>query len=99
MPFLYDPLVATKSRSRRWGSADIISAMHRTRALRSLDVATALAVKEQRMGEQLESVFDYVVVGGGLAGCAVAARLSENPDARVVLIEAGDENRYEQSNY
>ena len=51
------------------------------------------------MGEQFESVFDYVVVGGGLAGCAVAARLSENPGARVVLIEAGDENRYEQSYY
>jgi choline dehydrogenase-like flavoprotein len=51
------------------------------------------------MGEQFEGVFDYVVVGGGLAGCAVAARLSENPDARVVLIEAGDENLYEQSYY
>ena len=51
------------------------------------------------MSEQAGSVFDYVVVGGGLAGCAVAARLSENPGARVVLIEAGDENRYEQSYY
>jgi choline dehydrogenase len=51
------------------------------------------------MVEQIDSVFDYVVVGGGLAGCAVAARLSENPDARVILIEAGDENLYEQSYY
>jgi choline dehydrogenase-like flavoprotein len=51
------------------------------------------------MVEQVETTFDYVVVGGGLAGCAVAARLSENPDARVILIEAGDENRYEQSYY
>ena len=51
------------------------------------------------MSEQFESVFDYVVVGGGLAGCAVAARLSENPDVRVVLLEAGDENGYEQSYY
>ena len=33
--------------------------------------------------------YDYVIVGGGSAGCALAARLSENPDARVCLIEAG----------
>lgn len=33
--------------------------------------------------------FDYVIVGGGSAGCALAARLSENPAARVCLIEAG----------
>jgi choline dehydrogenase-like flavoprotein len=34
-------------------------------------------------------VFDYVIVGGGSAGCVLAARLSENPDIRVCLIEAG----------
>ena len=33
--------------------------------------------------------FDYVVVGGGSAGCVLAARLSEDPAARVCLIEAG----------
>jgi choline dehydrogenase-like flavoprotein len=32
---------------------------------------------------------DYVIVGGGSAGCTMAARLSENPDVSVVLIEAG----------
>ena len=37
----------------------------------------------------METEFDYVVVGGGTAGCAVAARLSEDPDVSVCLVEAG----------
>ncbi|KAG6885093.1 hypothetical protein C0993_005976, partial [Termitomyces sp. T159_Od127] len=34
-------------------------------------------------------VFDYAVVGGGAAGLALAARLSEDPSISVVVLEAG----------
>ena len=33
--------------------------------------------------------FDFIVVGGGTAGCVVAGRLAENPDVSILVIEAG----------
>eukprot|EP00941_MAST-03F_sp_MAST-3F-sp1_P000110 g110.t1 len=42
----------------------------------------------------LGKTFDYIIVGAGSAGCVLANRLSKNPATKVLVLEAGKNDRY-----
>lgn len=63
----------------------------------SLNHLSNLLSEPVNMGSQITlepdaHIYDYIVAGGGTAGSVVAARLAENPDTSVLVIEAGEHN-------
>lgn len=54
------------------------------------DTLDGIRANQSERGKTLLEAYDYIVCGTGSAGCALVHRLAADPDAKILVIEAGD---------
>lgn len=73
--------------------------IHRLLPFYALGLASGLDFFSNSFGVPgINATYDYVVVGGGTAGLTIAARLAEDKDVSVAVVEAGGFYQVENGN-
>jgi len=77
--------------SRRGFIRAVMAAGLTTTGLHALaDELESIRANQAERAAKAQTSYDYIVVGTGSAGCALAGRLAQRTDASILLIEAGD---------